>query len=79
MLGSFSDTSALRLYDFDLPLKSWITGDIAYNDYLIEDIMREAGLELVPLRKKNSSCAMYRLCQAPNFHTTSKWTFRHVG
>ncbi len=54
MPGSFSDTSALRLYDFDLPEKSWITGDKAYNDYLIEDIMREARLELVPLCKKNS-------------------------
>ena len=37
-----------------MPKKSWITGDKAYNDYLIEDVMREAGLELVPLRKKNS-------------------------
>ncbi len=54
MPGSFSDTSALRLYDFDLPEKSWITGDKAYNNYQIEDIMREAGLELLPLRKKNS-------------------------
>jgi len=54
MPGSFSDTSALRLYEFDLPEKSWVTGDKAYNDYLIEDVMREAGLELVPLRKKNS-------------------------
>ncbi len=54
MPGAFSDTSALRLYDFDLPEKSWITGDKAYNDYTIEDVMREAGLELLPLRKKNS-------------------------
>ncbi len=50
MPGAFSDTSALRLYDFDLPEKSWITGDKAYNDYTIEDVMREAGLELLPLR-----------------------------
>jgi len=54
MPGAFSDTSALRLYDFDLPEKSWITGDKAYNDYTIEDVMRKAGLELLPLRKKNS-------------------------
>jgi len=54
MPGAFSDTSALALYNFDLPEHSWITGDKAYNDYTIEDIMREAGLELLPLRKKNS-------------------------
>ena len=52
--GSFSDTSALALYNFDLPENAWITGDKAYNDYLIEDIMREAGLQLLPFRKKNS-------------------------
>lgn len=52
--GAFSDTSALGLYNFDLPEHSWVTGDKAYNDYAIEDGMREAGLELLPLRKKNS-------------------------
>lgn len=52
--GAFSDVSALGLYNFDLPEHSFITGDKAYNDYTIEDVMREAGLELVPLRKKNS-------------------------
>src|SRR5829696_8377027 len=52
--GAFSDTSALALYNFDLAQHSWITGDKAYNDYAIEDGMREAGVELLPLRKKNS-------------------------
>lgn len=52
--GAFSDTRALGLYNFDLPEQSWVTGDKAYNDYTIEDVMREAGLELLPLRKKNS-------------------------
>jgi len=52
--GAFSDTSALRLYHFDVPEQSWITGDKAYNDYGMEDLMREAGIELLPLRKKNS-------------------------
>ena len=48
--GAFSDTSALGLYNFDVPEY----GDKAYNDYTIEDVMREAGIELLPLRKKNS-------------------------
>lgn len=52
--GAFSDTSALALYNFDLPEHAWIIGDKAYNDYTIEDVMREAGLELLPIRKKNS-------------------------
>ncbi len=52
--GAFSDTSALGLYNFDLPQGSFVTGDKAYNDYTIEDVMREAGIELLPLRKKNS-------------------------
>ncbi|MCX6079055.1 MAG: hypothetical protein NTW32_05935 [Chloroflexi bacterium] len=52
--GAFSNTSALGLYNFDLPEQSWVTGDKAYNDYTIEDIMRDAGIELLPLRKKNS-------------------------
>ncbi len=52
--GAFSDTSALSLYQFDVPEQSWVTGDKAYNDYSMEDLMREAGAELLPLRKKNS-------------------------
>lgn len=52
--GAMSDTHALALYHFDLPEQAWITGDKAYNNYLIEDILREAGLELLPFRKKNS-------------------------
>ena len=52
--GAFSDTSALALYNFDLAQGSFVTGDKAYNNYTIEDVMREAGIELIPLRKKNS-------------------------
>ena len=52
--GAYSETSALALYNFDLPQQSWVTGDKAYNDYTIEDVMREAGIELLPLRMKNS-------------------------
>ena len=37
-----------------VPEHSFITGDKAYNAYTIEDVRREAGIELIPLRKKNS-------------------------
>jgi hypothetical protein len=52
--GSYSDVSALKLYHFDLPTGAWIVGDKAYTDYTIEDMLNEAGLHLLPLRKKNS-------------------------
>jgi Transposase DDE domain len=52
--GSYSDTSAYRWYDFDLPLHAWITGDKAYNDYDVEDAINETGIRMKPIRKKNS-------------------------
>lgn len=52
--GAFSDTSALDQFDFDLPPAAWIVGDKAYNVYLIEDVMAECDLFLMPIRKENS-------------------------
>ena len=52
--GSWSDTKALKMYHFDLPEGALVTGDKAYNDYALEDLMDEAGRALRPLRKKNS-------------------------
>jgi hypothetical protein len=52
--AAFSDTGALRQYHFDIPEHSWVTGDKAYTDYTVEDLMRAAGVELLPMRKKNS-------------------------
>jgi hypothetical protein len=52
--GSYSDTKALGLYNFDLPDGSWVTGDKAYNDYGMEDALQEAGISLSPYRRENS-------------------------
>jgi thiaminase len=52
--GSYSDTTAYPWYHFDLPPQAWITGDKAYNDYVVEDVINEAGLRMKPLRKDNS-------------------------
>lgn len=52
--GSLSDTKALKLYAFDLPEGSTITGDKAYNDYHDEDLLADAQRWLVPLRRQNS-------------------------
>jgi hypothetical protein len=46
--SSLCDTSALSLYQLDLPEGAWTTGDKAYNGYMVEDILREAGIELLP-------------------------------
>jgi hypothetical protein len=52
--GGFSDTSSLKLYNFDLPEGAKLTGDKAYNDYDVEDLINEAGISFIPIRKKNS-------------------------
>jgi Transposase DDE domain len=56
--GSWSDTRALKMYRFDLPEEALITGDKAYNDYALEDMMLDANLHLLPLRKDNSHRAL---------------------
>jgi len=52
--GSVYDGQGLYLFDFDLPEGSWIVGDKAYNNYVLEDLLADAGLYLKPFRKKNS-------------------------
>lgn len=49
-----SDVACLELFDFDLPPGSEVYADRIYNNYLLEDILREAGIEFLPIRKKNS-------------------------
>lgn len=56
--GSWSDTRALKMYQFDLPKEALVTGDKAYNDYSFEDLMLDANINLLPLRKKNSHRAL---------------------
>lgn len=56
--GEASDTGALQWYQFDLPAGSKIMGDKAFNVYEIEDDLAEIGIELCPLRKKNSKRAI---------------------
>jgi len=52
--GSYSDTQAMKWFQYDLPEGAWVTGDKAYTDYLMEDIFQEAQRCLLPLRKSNS-------------------------
>jgi hypothetical protein len=52
--GSMSDVAGLEFFDFDLPTGSQIIGDKAYTDYELEDVLREADLHLLPMRKCNS-------------------------
>ncbi len=52
--GGFSDPAALMQYDFDLPAGAQVFADKAYTNYLVEDVLAEAGIQLAPDRKKNS-------------------------
>jgi hypothetical protein len=52
--GGMGDVTGLYGFDFDLPDGATIIGDAAYNVYWLEDVMEEAGLKLMPVRKKNS-------------------------
>lgn len=52
--GATSDIAGLQFFDFDLPAKTLIVGDKAYNSYVIEDILAGAGLHLWPVRRSNS-------------------------
>jgi hypothetical protein len=52
--GSFSDTPMLKAYLLDLPEGAQLTGDKAYNDYEVEDLLNDLGIRFHPLRKQNS-------------------------
>jgi len=52
--GSVGDVEGLDFFDFDLPQHSQIIGDKAYNNYELEDVLTEADLHLLPIRKHNS-------------------------
>ncbi|MBO1348698.1 MAG: IS982 family transposase [Hormoscilla sp. GUM202] len=53
--GSYNDVKLLQSFCFDLPSNSLVYGDKAYNDYQLEDLLKEsANIKLKPLRKKNS-------------------------
>lgn len=52
--GACSDVAYLDAFDFDLPEGAQVYADKIYNDYLLEDILRMAGIEFMPIRKKNS-------------------------
>jgi hypothetical protein len=53
--GGFGDVDALKYYAYELPDGSIMYADRAYNDYEIEDLLKEVDpLQFVPMRKKNS-------------------------
>ena len=57
--GGFGDVDALKYYAYELPDGSIIYADKAYNDYEIEDLLKEVDhIQLIPIRKKNSKRAL---------------------
>lgn len=52
--GADADVRALSRFPFDLPTGSTVYADSAFTHYAVEDLMKEAGIALQPIRKKNS-------------------------
>lgn len=53
--GGFGDVDALKYYTYALPDGAIIYADRAYNDYEIEDLLKDVEhIQLVPMRKKNA-------------------------
>jgi hypothetical protein len=57
--GGFGDVDALKYYAYELPDGSIVYADKAYNDYEIEDLLKDVDhIQLLPMRKKNSNRAV---------------------
>jgi hypothetical protein len=57
--GGFGDVDAMKYYAYVLPDGAIIYADKAYNDYEIEDLLKEIDhIKLMPMRKKNSKRAL---------------------
>ena len=57
--GGFGDVDAMKYYAYALPDGAIIYADKAYNDYEIEDLLKEIDhIKLMPMRKKNSKRAL---------------------
>jgi len=52
--ASLADISGLQFFDFDLSVGSTVYADWGYNQYVMEDELKEAGILFQPMRKKNS-------------------------
>jgi hypothetical protein len=57
--GGCGDVNALQYYAYELPDGCIIYADKAYNDYEIEDLLKDVDhIQLLPMRKKNSKRAL---------------------
>jgi hypothetical protein len=58
--GSWSDPRALKMYKFDLPEGSLLTGDKAYNDYSHEDLLQKpkSTFNLCERKTQNDLCLL---------------------
>jgi hypothetical protein len=53
--GSCSDVAYLDQFDFDLPEGATVYADKIYNDYEVEDLLKDDGqIDFLPIRKSNS-------------------------
>jgi hypothetical protein len=68
--GGLGDVEALKYYAYELPDGSIMYADKAYNDYEIEDLLKEVEhIQLLPIRKKNSKRALPPyICFVQHYH-----------
>jgi hypothetical protein len=52
--GGCADMTAFHNFRLNIPDESVILAGKAYNDYALEDSLKEEGIHLMPIRKKNS-------------------------
>lgn len=70
--GSYSDTSSVYDFAFSVPEGSSVHGDKAYNVYTVEDELKERKIDLMPIRKKNSTRKRDSLFEAGIKYTRKK-------
>lgn len=51
--AAVGDITGLYDFDFDLPAGALVVADRAYNHYEMEDLLADAGITLMPARKRN--------------------------
>jgi len=70
--GSYSDASSVYDFAFSVPEGSSVHGDKAYNVYAVEDELKERKIDLMPIRKKNSTRKRDSLFEAGIKYTRKK-------
>jgi hypothetical protein len=71
--GAWNDVRVLKHLNLDLPEGAKLYADRIYTDYAFEDLLKDiAGIQLLPLRKKNSTRKVEPWVEAVQKHTRKR-------